>query len=136
MVATGIARDAGASGSQADAKEDGKTKKKEHVGLVSQRQDRNLPGLSETNFMPGIEWSNEEHEDYVATGAAEESESGQVRQTGASRPKDDPGPPGVSVEPAAGVFDLINENDMPKVLRVIQEETESVLMMVLKIQFK
>ena len=86
--------------------------------------------------MPGIEWSNEEHEDYVATGAAEESESGQVRQTGASRPKDDPGPPGVSVEPAAGVFDLINENDMPKVLRVIQEETESVLMMVLKIQFK
>ena len=43
-VGTGIARDAGALGSQAEAKEDDKTKK-EDVGLVSQRQDLNLPGL-------------------------------------------------------------------------------------------
>ena len=43
-MANGIARDAGALGSQAEAKEDDKTKK-EDVGLVSQRQDLNLPGL-------------------------------------------------------------------------------------------
>ena len=70
--------------------------------------------------MPGIEWSNDEQGDHVVTGATEESESGQVGQTGASGPKDDPGPACVSVEPAAGVFGLINENGMPCAIGLLE----------------
>ena len=72
--------------------------------------------------MPGIEWSNGEQGGHGATGAAEASEPGQVRQTGASGSKDDPGPAGVSVEPADGVFGLINENDIPCAIDVLDVE--------------